>query len=361
MYHFSFFLPELPEFHSSFFDKPYSDQTLLSIDLPNSPFVKPKDLKEPNKQAKDILKEHASYSRVFEALWNRLAPHQPFLILAENVQVKLQDYFEEFPLELFSPPEHAVIVVDRKKFKAREVLGYFRRGVQLVDYSKDTGNTIIDTVSTLRNFSVTSAVRKIPPGKISKLVHSDLHLENYTNPIIEITNEVNLNDVSALTRVKNRKRKVKNCKSHVNAKKTADDDECNKSNENNMKLQSISTFCNSLASPEDHNLLGNDFKIDLNLQTAANLNLLTPPEQFVCYPYPATPTENRDFFQPSTKSRFSRPVNFSKQFPSEPSLENMRPFEGHSPGEKCFYIFVDFNIPDMTSKILTGVEVTESF
>ncbi|XP_047143148.1 uncharacterized protein LOC124817314 [Hydra vulgaris] len=317
IYHLSLYLPELPEFHSSFFDKPNSDQTLFSIDLPNSPFVKPKDSKEPKKQAKDILKENANYSRVFEALWNRLAPHQPFLILSENVQVKLQDYFEEFPLELFAPPEHAVIVVDKKKFKAREVLGYFRRGVQLVDYSKDTGSTVIDTVSTLRNFSITSAVRKIPPGKISKLVHIDLHLENYTNPIIEINND-NARDFSPMTKVKNRKRKIKAYKPN-NIKKVTDDSKSIETSESNIKLQSISTFCNSLAS-ENHNNLGNDYKVDLNLQ--ANLNLSTPPEQFSCYPYAATPTENRDFFLPGSKNKFSRPTNFCKQF-SEPAIESM--------------------------------------
>ena len=132
------------------------------------------------------LLDNVKYSRAFEALWTHSAPPEPVLTLADNVELKLRVYLEKYPIEVYAPPDEAVIAVDGKKYKARNILGYFRRGVQLVDYSKDTGSMVIDTLSTLRNVSPTSAVRKIPPGRISKLVHADLHLENYTNVILQI-------------------------------------------------------------------------------------------------------------------------------------------------------------------------------
>ena len=38
----------------------------------------------------------------------------------------------------------------------------------------------------MKKNSVILAVRKVPPGKISKLVHPDLHLENYTSYLLPV-------------------------------------------------------------------------------------------------------------------------------------------------------------------------------
>ena len=44
----------------------------------------------------------------------------------------------------------------------------------------------MDTTRTVKKNSVILAVRKVPPGKISKLVHPDLHLENYTSYLLPV-------------------------------------------------------------------------------------------------------------------------------------------------------------------------------
>ena len=231
LFYFSTELAAMPEYHASYFDKDHPDPTLYPITInPDIPAPRPNrsnphtpphtpttTLTTTSNTAtmnglEAVLGKDAAaavkYSRAFEALWTRTAPHEPFLILDDTVQLKLREYLEKFPIECYSPPDTALIVVDNKKYKAREILGYFRRGVQLVDYPKETGRMTIDTVSTIKNFTPTGAVRKIPPGKISKLVHPDLHLENYTNAILQV-GLVGSEQAHAAERTKIRKRRLK--------------------------------------------------------------------------------------------------------------------------------------------------------
>ena len=70
------------------------------------------------------------------------------------------------------------------EYKARDILGYLRRGSQLVEQVDN--EVVIDTTRTVKSDAVILAVRKVPPGKISKLVHPDLHLENYTGFLLPI-------------------------------------------------------------------------------------------------------------------------------------------------------------------------------
>ena len=203
-------LSTIPEYRELFFCKPEADKALLPLTLenPEKKAVTMNHEKEPTEDNGDI--ESASkdqnnngctnteansdnfkqsdikYSRAFQALWTRTAPCEPLVVLDDQSQVSLREYFERFPIEVHAPSDETMIVVNEKKYKARNILGFFRRGVQLVDYSKDTGSMVIDTISTVRNVSATSAVRKIPPGRISKLVHPELHLENYTNTITQV-------------------------------------------------------------------------------------------------------------------------------------------------------------------------------
>ena len=256
LYNFSTKLSVIPEYNSKFFDTTVLDSTLYPISTNNN-----NNNNTENKKTVDnftIAKSlpncdsfNIKYSRVFEALWTHTAPHEPFLILNDTMQLKLREYLEQFPIESYAPPEHAIIVVDNKKYKARETLGYFRRGVQLVDYSKDLGGTVVDTVSTLINVTMTSAVRKIPPGKISKLVHPDLHLENYTNAILQIGSVVDsLSGQTALPRVKGRKRRSKFPSNEgTNKKEMKIKEEFNANIEESPsteKLQSIASFCENL-------------------------------------------------------------------------------------------------------------------
>lgn len=82
------------------------------------------------------------------------------------------------------PPERTIIQICNEDYNARDVLGYLRRGTQLVE---QIGNeVVIDTTTTVKANSTILAVRKVPPGKISKLVHPDLHLENYTSYLLPL-------------------------------------------------------------------------------------------------------------------------------------------------------------------------------
>ena len=96
---------------------------------------------------------------------------------------------------------------------------------------------------------MTGAVRKIPPGKISKLVHPDLHLENYTNAILQIgIVGADLGPNHTVERTKIRKRRLK---IHTN------DNTCNNETKNKkeppqntkeedpstIKLEGIASFC----------------------------------------------------------------------------------------------------------------------
>lgn len=218
------------------------------------------------------------YSRAFQALWTRTAPCEPLVILDDHSQVSLREYFERFPIEVHSPSNETLIVVDEKKYKARNILGFFRRGVQLVDYSKDTGSMVIDTISTVRNVSATSAVRKIPPGRISKLVHPELHLENYTNTITQVgfehadggPDQGTLSKPKARRRRMNKHRsldgfnssgvkdeKVKKRRKHSDKQKLEDDDDSKSGNLLSAghysspppvveKLASIESICNAM-------------------------------------------------------------------------------------------------------------------
>ena len=254
LHNFSRKLSVIPSYSSSFFDQAVPDSTLYPILINNNNntensknFGAKKDGKQP---FPDLDSFDIKYSRMFEGLWTHTAPHEPFLILNDTMQLKLREYLEQFPIETYAPPENAIIVIDNKKYKARETLGYFRRGVQLVDYSKDVGGTVVDTVSTMVNVTMTSAVRKIPPGKISKLVHPDLHLENYTNTILQVGSVVDsLSNQAALSRVKGRKRRVKFPANELASKKIKEELNEHIKKEDaavplpNDKLQSIASFC----------------------------------------------------------------------------------------------------------------------
>lgn len=213
LYHLTSSHDTLPEYDPKFFDKKKPDKTLRPVAIHNTLKKENVENKEPSSTDQNNNSNHdnsscgdtddeknndvtslcspydVKYSRAFEALWTHSAPEEPALILADNNELKLREYLEQYPIEVYAPSDEALIVVDAKKYKAKNILGFFRRGVQLVDYSKETGSMVIDTISTLRNVSATSAVRKIPPGRISKLVHPDLHLENYTNAILQIGQE----------------------------------------------------------------------------------------------------------------------------------------------------------------------------
>ena len=96
----------------------------------------------------------------------------------------LGQYLETFPVETHCPAEKTIIRICNEDYNAREILGYLRRGTQLVEQvGKDV---VIDTTRTVKSNSTILAVRKVPPGKISKLVHPSLHLENYTNYLLPL-------------------------------------------------------------------------------------------------------------------------------------------------------------------------------
>lgn len=237
----------LPEYNASFFNKPESDASLTPLTL-ESPRRKPLEDVSSNEESPeekdqnnndeketitsqnnndDVTVEFShsdvKYSRAFKALWTRTAPHEPYIVVEvdeSSAQMKLREYFEKYPIEVYAPSNDTIIVVDEKKYKARNILGFFRRGVQLVDYSKDSGSMVIDTISTIRNVSPTSAVRKIPPGRISKLVHPELHLENYTNAIVQVgLNGAEMNTCQGVKTPKIRRRRAKNKNSEVSSAK----------------------------------------------------------------------------------------------------------------------------------------------
>lgn len=269
LYHFSTKLPKIPEFNPKFFDKDEPDKTLYPISInsdtnnndANNIDTNNNDNNEsessnnnsPAEKNIDTAGFNVKYSRAFEALWTRTAPHEPFLILDDLVQLKLREYLEKHPVEKYAPSESAIIVVDNKKYKAKEMLGYFRRGVQLVDYSKETGGMVVDTISTIKNVSITSAVRKIPPGKISKLVHPDLHLENYTNAILQVGCVAS--DVlpsMSVNRIRGRKRRMKQYdENNKKERKVKEEKHVIVKQEESVivekrKLESIATFCEPL-------------------------------------------------------------------------------------------------------------------
>eukprot|EP00794_Sanderia_malayensis_P008849 gene8849-9797_t len=123
-------------------------------------------------------------SVAFEALWTQRSVEEPFVILLDKTKCKLGEYLEMFPLETHCPPEKTEMIVCNQKYNAKEILGYLRRGTQLVEQHGD--DVIVDTTRTVKTNSVILAVRKVPPGKISKLVHPDLHLETYTGFLLPI-------------------------------------------------------------------------------------------------------------------------------------------------------------------------------
>ena len=92
------------------------------------------------------------------------------------------EYLENFPIETHCPLDRTIIRIYSEDYNAREILGYLRRGTQLVEQVGD--DVVIDTTRTVKSNSTILAVRKVPPGKISKLVHPGLHLENYTNHLL---------------------------------------------------------------------------------------------------------------------------------------------------------------------------------
>ena len=293
----------IPEYKELFFCNPESDSALLPLTLQQAvkknladedESATKNDESAENVSSKDqnnngcsnddeednddnFKQSEIKYSRAFQALWTRTAPCEPLVILDDHSQVSLREYFERFPIEVHSPSNETLIVVDEKKYKARNILGFFRRGVQLVDYSKDTGSMVIDTISTVRNVSATSAVRKIPPGRISKLVHPELHLENYTNTITQVGfentdgghDQGNLSKPKARRRRMNKHRsldgfnssgvkedKVKKRRKHSEKHKLEDDDDCKTTGMLSglyaspppvvEKLASIESICNAM-------------------------------------------------------------------------------------------------------------------
>lgn len=287
LYYFSTLLHGLPDYRSAFFDKEFPDTTLYPMVIVSN---EPKRTFNPLEGIHSILGSESGqvkYSRAFEALWTRTVPHEPFLILDDMMQLKLREYLEKCPIECFSPPETAIIVVDNKKYKAREILGYFRRGVQFVDYPKETGRMIIDTVSTLKNFSLTGAVRKIPPGKISKLVHPDLHLENYTNAILQIgvVGSDLQNQTMERTKIRKRRLKIHSTDSNSNSETKNKKESSHNTKEEDpstIKLEGIASFCGAFDKKlsghlnfpyDDSATITRPF--DLNLNTSAIQT--TPP------------------------------------------------------------------------------------
>lgn len=94
------------------------------------------------------------------------------------------EFLESFPIETYCPAKKAIIRICNEDYNAREILGYLRRGTQLVE---QVGNdVVIDTTRTVKSNSTILAVRKVPPGKISKLIHPDLHLETYTSHLLPL-------------------------------------------------------------------------------------------------------------------------------------------------------------------------------
>ena len=77
-----------------------------------------------------------------------------------------------------------MIRILNEDYNARDVLGYLRRGTQLVEQIGH--EVLIDTTRTVKANSTILAVRKVPPGKISKLIHPELHLENYTSYLLPL-------------------------------------------------------------------------------------------------------------------------------------------------------------------------------
>ncbi|XP_065065926.1 uncharacterized protein LOC135691865 [Rhopilema esculentum] len=122
-------------------------------------------------------------SVAFEALWTQMSVEEPSVIL-DNKTYSLGEFLEKFPVETHCPPERTVIRASGHEYKARDILGYLRRGSQLVEQVDN--EVVIDTTRTVKSDAVILAVRKVPPGKISKLVHPDLHLENYTGFLLPI-------------------------------------------------------------------------------------------------------------------------------------------------------------------------------
>lgn len=321
LYHISTNTENIPDYNSEYFDKPESDPLLQPIKFmqecrdkeseasgekekmmedntekqndskePNdsngpketNEKTKSNETKEPNKTKEsskiEFDKASVRYSRAFEALWKRLSPVEPYLILEENTELKFGSYLERYPLELHAPSNETIIVVDGKKYRAKDVLGFFRRGVQIVDYSKDDG-VVVDTVSTIRNFTVNGAVRKIPPGKISRLIHQDLHLENYTHTILEIGQDPS--DVPprlpVVAKIRTRKRKSKQSQDQISkANKephiSTEPISINTNDLSSKRINSVASFCEALSG---HNFL------DVHNFTT---NIKTEPKAFQPFP-----------------------------------------------------------------------------
>ena len=123
-------------------------------------------------------------SVAFEALWTDRAPDKPYVTLHDGTNLAFGEYFERYPLETYCPSGKTVLVVEGKNYKLKDVLGYLRRGVQLVEYIGS--NPVVDTTRTIKKDALVVAVRKVPPGKISKMIHPELHLENYSLHLLPI-------------------------------------------------------------------------------------------------------------------------------------------------------------------------------
>ena len=321
LYHISNNTENIPDYSSKYFDKPESDPLLQPIKFMEECREKERELsgekekmKEDNTENQNESKEPKEsngakktnektesneikqlnetkesnkiefdkacvrYSRAFQALWKRLSPVEPYLILEGNTELKFGSYLERYPLELHAPSNETIIVVDGKKYRAKDVLGFFRRGVQIVDYSKDDG-VVVDTVSTIRNFTINGAVRKIPPGKISKLIHQDLHLENYTHTILEIGQDPSEVPprLPVVAKIRTRKRKSKQSQDQISkANKephiSTEPISINTNDLSSKRINSVASFCEALSG---HNFL------DVHNFTT---NIKTEPKAFQPFP-----------------------------------------------------------------------------
>ena len=126
------------------------------------------------------------------------------------------EFLENFPIETHGPPEKTIIRICNEDYNAREVLGYLRRGTQLVEQVGE--EVVIDTTRTVKSNSTILAVRKVPPGKISKLVHPELHLENYTGYILPLGIKHPLKGRRGLGKAAKVKRKSSTSKEEVTIK-----------------------------------------------------------------------------------------------------------------------------------------------
>ena len=178
-------------------------------------------------------------------------------------------YLENFPVETHCPAEKTIIRICSEDYNAREILGYLRRGTQLVEQvGKDV---VIDTTRTVKSNSTILAVRKVPPGKISKLVHPSLHLENYTSYLLPLGIKQPLKGRKGPGRSTRAKRKSSITKEEVTIKTEP------QSPSVSSPLLSLNSFEDSIASPPPEktirleNSVGEEFsmKTDSSMEIVA--------------------------------------------------------------------------------------------